>query len=118
MVLFDSQSKAEDRREAPRFPVKVKAIFKGPNNCKCMGKTENLSSSGALFDPVQTINADNLESGAIGSFALMIEENGQSVPIVVNCIITHFNERGMGIQFKSVPEGTVNRLEDFLMKQL
>ncbi len=118
MVLFDNIEQAEDRRDTPRFPVKTKAIYKGHNNCKCLGRTENISTTGALFNATQTVNADSISNGDIGSFAIMITENNQQVPIVVKCHIAQFNERGIGIQFDQVSNEINARLEQFIMSQL
>ena len=115
MVVFKNEKNVEDRREDLRFPIKVKAALKGEGGMKCLGTTENLSTTGALFNISQSTNADDLHDGQMCTFALMLTIDGQHSPVVFNCRIMHISERGVGIRFVSGEENSMELLEAFMV---
>lgn len=118
MVVFKKERSVEDRRGDLRFPIKVKAALKGDGGLKCLGMTENLSTTGALFNITQSTNADDLQEGQMCSFALMLTLDGQHSPVVFNSRVMHISDRGIGVQFISGEESSMEMLEAYMVTQL
>ena len=118
MVIFDREARADDRRNDMRFKIKVKAVYQSDKGAKCLGMTENISSSGLLFNITQSQGADDLTEGDIGSIAIMADIDGKQTPLVLKCEIVHIGERGIGINFKNSNINAMAMLEQFIMNSL
>ncbi|THB74054.1 MAG: PilZ domain-containing protein [Gammaproteobacteria bacterium] len=118
MVIFERDSRPEDRRNDMRFAIKVKAVYQSDSGAKCLGLTENISSSGLLFNITQSQGADDLAEGDTGSIAIMADIDGKQTPLVLKCEIVHIGENGIGFNFKNSNINTMAMLEQFIMCSL
>ncbi len=118
MVIFDRDNRGEDRRNDMRFSIKVKAVYQSDAGAKCLGLTDNISSSGALFNITKSQGADDLIEGDVGSIAIMIDLDGKQVPLVLRCEIVHIGERGIGLNFQKSNINAMAMLEQFIMRSL
>ncbi len=101
-----------------RFNIKVKAVYQSDGGAKCLGVTENISSSGLLFNITKSQGADELDVGDTGSIAIMADVDGKQTPLVLKCEIVHIGDKGIGINFKKSNINAMAMLEQFIMRSL
>ncbi len=101
-----------------RFNIQVKAVYQSDSGAKCLGNTENISSSGLLFIITRSQGADDLAIGDVGSVAIMADLDGKQTPLVLKSEVVHIGENGIGLNFKSNNVNAMAMLEQFIMYSL
>lgn len=101
-----------------RFNIQVKAVYQSDLGAKCLGKTENVSSSGLLLNVTRSQGADDLVVGDTGSVAIMADLDGKQTPLILKCKVVHIGDNGVGIYFKKNNVNTMAMLEQFMMYSL